>query len=80
MSFSEASIRNIMNSAVSKATEELTDLELNSLAVSLMLGTDPRHIAGYDKVRHLYTNDQSGMRMHEETKHAFLVVHSQRLA
>ena len=65
-------------SVISVSCTDLTDREMMALCLSLQLGTDPRQIKGYEKVRELYT-EENGTRMHEATKKGFLSLCAARL-
>lgn len=67
----------IMVKAVSKACEQLTDAELNSIYMVALLGSNPKHVRGYDKVESLFTEDD-GTRMHPTTREALAAVWQER--
>ena len=59
---------------VAVSVEALTEDEAISLALVTQLGTDPRRVRGYEKVKHLYTQNPSdgSVAMHDLTREAFL--------
>jgi hypothetical protein len=75
---SEKSIQDIILRSTYLACEDLTDVELNALYLGLRLGYDPKQIAGYDKAKFLYT-EQNGTRMHDTIASAFEQVWSSRI-
>jgi hypothetical protein len=63
---------------VRAATEELTEAELVALNEAAQAGCDPRSIGSYPKIGDLFTED-SGRRMHRETRIALAAVTLSRL-
>lgn len=59
--------------AVQIVVDRLSDEEVMAQRLGLLLGNNPIGTLGYDKVEHLYT-EQQGTKMHEETKRAFLAI------
>lgn len=71
-----------MNAAVyiatKMATDKLTELELAAVNNAAQLGTDPRGVLGYERVKHLFS-EQNGTAMHSETKDALARIVLDRL-
>lgn len=67
-----------MAAAVSIACEALTNDELAGMNLAVQLGINPTTRAGYDKIAHLFTED-NGTRMHDETAAALARVALRRL-
>jgi len=65
--------------AVAIELAELTEKEVAALRLRLVLGGDPRNSYGYEKVKHLFT-EQGGTAMHDEAKRAFLAITAQQPA
>ena len=59
---------------VAVSVDALTEGEVISLALVTQLGTDPRRVQGFEKVKHLYTQNPTdgSVAMHELTREAFL--------
>ena len=68
----------IIYASIKLTTENLTDEELNALYLSSLLGTDPRHIMGYDKAKILFTED-NGVKMHATTLAMFAYIWEERI-
>lgn len=57
---------------------QLTDEELNALCMVALMGNDPRHIIGYEKVKSLFTLNE-GTKMHATALDAFVLVRNERI-
>lgn len=55
---------------VDEAVDRLTHEEILALWAAIALNEDPRAKQGYDKISHLYTEDE-GRRMNAETQERF---------
>jgi hypothetical protein len=67
----EEQLHAIMSSQVAVSCADLAPDEWAALSLAVQLDMDARGRAGYEKVRHLFT-EAGGTRMHDETKRAFL--------
>lgn len=76
---SQEDMERAVYAAVNLACRHLTDIELNAQYLVSMSGFDPKPVLGYEKISHLFDQDD-GKRMHEETKLAFQRVARNRLA
>lgn len=75
----QENIENMLVAVISFACERLEDYELAALNLVVHSGFDPRPVMGYEKVKHLFSeNDRT--KMHEETKQAFIRVVNIRLS
>ena len=63
---------------VALACQSLSDLELSAINNAAQVGFDPRPVLGYEKVKHLFT-EQSGLRMHPEILECLAAVVLRRL-
>jgi hypothetical protein len=72
------STSNLLIPIVQLATEDLTDTELIALNDAAQTGRDPHSIGGYTQLGDLFTED-SGRRMHRETRRALAAVTLARL-
>jgi hypothetical protein len=78
MMMDEQAMREIMAKTVYVCTRNLTDDELLVLSTVAITDADPHgRLFDYEKVAHLFTQD-NGTRMHEETKVALFRVVSTR--
>ena len=68
----------IIYAATRMTTEQLTDMELNTHYLCLLLDGNPVHKIGYDKAVALYT-EQNGTKMHAATRSAFERIVAARL-
>ncbi len=64
--------------AVKMVTERLNDVELNAICLVALLGTDPRHVAGYDRAAPLFT-EAHGTKMHAVGVDALVLIRDERL-
>lgn len=58
--------------------DELSTTELISLCLAAQLEVDPQRVAGYDKARALFA-EEDGMRMHSATRDALIMIMNERL-
>ena|SRR5260221_8480666 len=75
---SEQQIMQIMVTTVGKTCEALTDVELNAIYMVALLGSNPTHVGGYEKVKSLFT-EQNETRMHPTTVDALEIVWRNRI-
>lgn len=75
----ETMMNAIMYKSVELACDKLTDLELAAINNIAQCGEDPRHVLGYEKVSHLFT-EAGGTKMRASTQDALARVVLQRLA
>lgn len=61
------------------ACDKLTDYELAAINLCAQFGTNPKKLEGYEKVSHLFT-EQDGTKAHEDVKGALTQVVLKRLA
>lgn len=64
--------------AMRMITDKLSDEELNSLCMVALLGTDPRHVEGYEKGNPMFTLE-NGTRMEREGLDALVLIHEERI-
>jgi hypothetical protein len=60
------------------AIQDLTDGELAGLNLTAQFGLDPRGLPHYEKIRHLFT-EENGTRMHDQAKETLYRAVLQRL-
>ncbi len=74
----EQEMRRVMANLVAVAMKELDDGELTDLNLTVLFGYDPRTKPWYEKVKHLF-DQENGTKMHEETKNALASVVLRRM-
>ncbi len=68
----------LMRAQVAMVLQEMSDEEVVSQRLAVLLNSDPRQRYGYDKAALLYT-EADGTQMHEQTRRAFLAASGARL-
>ena len=68
----------IMLPQVALACTDLSNRELNALYLSIQLGQNPKYVMGYEKIAHLFT-EEDGVKMHDVTETAFRLIARNRL-
>lgn len=73
-----AEVQKHVYAGIKLITDQLTDMELNSMCMVALLGTDPRHVQGYEKAAPLFT-EENGTKMHATGLDALVLIHEERL-
>jgi len=68
----------IIYAATRMATDKLTNVELNTQYMCVLLDVNPVLNIGYDKIEELYTTE-NGTKMHAATRSAFERIVTERL-
>jgi len=63
---------------VKMTCNQLSDEELNAICMVAIMGSDPRHVIGYEKAKSLFT-ENGGTKMHSDTLRAVEQIRNERV-